>query len=202
MDRFPSLRGAWECLPAILRAGLVSAGFDTPEVFRMGWDGPQEEAEDIARGCGGDEGDAGALMELWVLTATPAKAVISRAASFSMPEAVVAVEAAAQKRERESAPLSLPPKHPRVRSNIDSGWPLVLRGKKDLEGSPQARLEAEARARGRALDMLLALIRQAELPVVAAFKDHGSSEGLLEVIGHGRRARTIEKRVRAWKKAA
>ena len=202
MDRFPSLRGTWNGLLAILRASLASAGLGSPEVFRMGWDGTQAEAEELARESGGTEGDAEALMALWVLTSGPAKAMISRDAYLSMPEAVVATSAAARKRELACADVPTSSKRPRVHTITDHRWPVNLRGRKDLEGNPQARAEAETRARSRALESLLALVQQAGLPVVSAFKGSGSADGLLEVIGHGRRARTIEKRVRAWKKAA
>ena len=92
MDRYPSLREVWSGLPSLLRAGLVSSGMDSPEVFRNAWDGSVGEAGEIAEACGGQEGAVEGLVALWGLCERPAASVVNRLANFQACEATAAVE--------------------------------------------------------------------------------------------------------------
>ena len=165
MDRFPSLREAWSSLPELLRVGLVGAGFDAPDVFRLAWDGSATEAGELASACGGVVGDVSALISLWNLCELPARALAGRAADFALPDAVVAVEKAAQKREQDREQAMPEPKRPHVRSCTDSRWPVMLRSNLEHEGDPRARAKAEAASRHKALLALRTLVVEAGLPI-------------------------------------
>ena len=91
---------------------------------------------------------------------------------------------------------------PSFRSSHRLGWPTKPKGNKELEGDPQARLKADTRARDSALAELMDLVMHAGLPVAAALGKGANASALQEVIGHGKRASTISKRVRAWRKAS
>ena len=121
MDRVPTQRLDSGALPDLLRASLVGAGSEAPDVFRMAWDGSDSEAKEIAVGCGGTADDVLALMNLWLLCDQPARATIARGAVFAaLSEAAVAVVNAGAKRGREARHEKEVIKHLRIHPHIDT----------------------------------------------------------------------------------
>ena len=74
-----------------MRAGLVAAGLDSPEVFRLAWDGSQAEAIELAVSCGGHGGVAEVLMEWWEAARMPSSIAVSRMVNFGPADAVLAI---------------------------------------------------------------------------------------------------------------
>ena len=200
MGAFPSLAYVWEHVPPLMRAGLVAAGLDSPEVFRLAWDGSHAEALELAASCGGQGGDAEIIMELWEAVRVPSKIVVTRMATFDASDAVLAIS---ENRKRKAAHVehSTSASSPPVLSVTDRRWPIKLGAGSRFEGGPHARHRAERDARSKALLALAQLVRDAKLPVVTVISESDPS-ALLECIGHGRRARTIMKRARGWQKAS
>ena len=61
MHASPSLACGWEHVPPLLRAGLVAAGLDSPEVFWLASDSSHTEGLELAVACGGQ----GVMWKCW-----------------------------------------------------------------------------------------------------------------------------------------
>ena len=215
MDR-GATAGAWNALPVALRTSLGHHGMDDPVLFISLFAGAEDDVVDnIIEDYGGKGlGDEARLdvreqlLALRDLAGPASKRGSARRASFSTPMAVAEVTRNAREHKRARAEevilqqaASLPMATvPEPRGEPQS-WPTKLRRSLALAGDPAARRKAEDSERHRWAHELAALIEEASLPLAVIAGETQNRESVMLRAAQGRRASTLRRRVRDWRKA-
>jgi len=206
--RYDAARAA---LPDDLRAALDAAGLARAGVLARAFDGQPAEAVKLAREllprAGPQElADSGIELQLLRDVALPeAESARRRFANLDPSEVMVGyLEGLVAKRRRlEEGGVAA------AIREADAAWrPAVRPGRFRLKGDarlaaasgPTARADAEAVERARWRDALVDLVVEAGGPIVEATAGTAEPRKALAAAAGGRRARTLAKRVRAWKR--
>jgi hypothetical protein len=206
-----TLREALSRAPPALRTALEVAGATSPGVVRGLTDGTpsglRELVRDLLPGTTvADQAAMEASMRLLFEVAAPEAAQDRRRFEYLDPGFIVqeVLGRTAAKRARvDRAGVS------EALREADAAWkPAVrparfrLRGDARLAAAsgPTARADAEAGERARWIAELLVLIKEVGGPIVEATRASADPDRALSAVAGGRRARTLGKRVCAWRK--
>jgi len=206
-----SVAQALELVPSQLRAALAAAGATSPGVLRGLCDGSQSDAEALANSLlpGQPASERAATVEslLW-LTAIAAPEAASRRRRFAHMDAGSIIQEVLESAAAKAARIE----HERVEVEArgsEASWrpavrPARFRLRADARlaaaAGPAARAEAEAAERDKWKAALVSLIQEAGGPVVEATRHAADPVLALGAAAGGRRARTLSKRVGAWRR--
>ena len=205
----PGALAFWERLSPQVRASVVAQGVASPLLFRHWFDGTVEEARELVEELGGVGSDAECLCSIWAAVRVSAGAECRREATFTIPEAAAHVALTVRKRGRASSSphtgfafkaLDVVPK--RARSRAGESWPVVVRRTGEIEGDPNARSNREDKLRGKWLSALKDLVWPSGLPVVGFASELSDPSAVMGLLGNGRRAGAIRRRVLDRKRVA
>ena len=206
--RYEAARAA---LPDALRAALDVAGLARAGVLLRAFADEPAEAVALARELLPRSGPAElarageALLHLREVAAPEAEAARRRFANLDPSEVMVGFLAGVAEKRRRIADVDV---KAAIRES-DAAWrPAVRPGRFRLKGDarlaaatgPTARADAEAAERTRWRDALVDLVLEAGGPIVAATAATADPRQALAAAAGGRRARTLAKRVRAWRR--
>ena len=203
MSSVHPLATVWVQLSSGVRAGLVARGLDTALVFHAALDGSVEDTSDLVRDCGGTDEDVPLLLQLWEMAERPAGRGLRSIAHTPVVARAVSQTLAARKREfaeacaHTDATATDQPLH-----SCHASLPVSLKRSRALEGDPQARQKAEDARRQHWILQLRELVHASKLPVVELAAASSSPTAVLAVIGQGKRASTLRRRILDWRKAA
>ena len=195
--------------PADLVMALRARGWDRPELLRrLGVDDEWDTVVDELVPQLSLEAKSEYVANLMLLAgaaARPGTCEVNRAASFTNEEVAsyVTLSKRASKRARQTVTLQeavqLPPGGDEVTASaMVARWPGQTRRKEVAGDAPRASKEAADRAKWVLRAAAFAV--EAELPVISLMQAPGDIAAVAKVIGQGRRARTIYRRITDWKK--
>jgi len=215
-------RRAWAELDPGLRRALVAGGADTAAGLARITDGTWQDALEAVRelatpgAAGAERGppDAERLREaqwageLLLLQDVASGAAAADGAEFAarraedieaahellLRDGPGELEQAARLETRKRALSYAPPAPPRRRRRLATDLEL------EEEAGPAARETAEERRRAQQIEALAELLREAEAPVVQVSLAAAKPERVLAAAAGGRRARTLEKWLGAWRR--
>jgi len=206
--RYEAARAA---LPGDLRAALDSAGLARAGVLMRAFTGEPAEAVKLARELQPRAGPpelarAGeALLRLREVAVPEAEAARRRFAYLDPSVVMTGYLAGVAEKRRRIEDVDVVAA---IRES-DAAWrPAVRPGRFRLKGDarlaaaagPTARADAEAAERARWREALVDLVVEAGGPIVAATANTADPRKALAAAAGGRRARTLAKRVRAWRR--
>jgi len=198
-------------LPAVLREALVAAGATAPGTLLNLCDGSLEDTEQtvdlLLPGLSAAERATALEGLIWIMGVAAPEAAQRRRRFAHMDPGVllqghlegVALKQARAERMRVNEEVR----------NADATWrpavrPARFRIRADARlaaaAGPAAREEAEQAERRRWKEVLVGLIREAGGPVVEATRGSRDPDAALAAAAGGRRARTLAKRVGAWRR--
>lgn len=210
----PVVRKALDDLPVELRKGLAEWDLAEPALIRALFDGSEEAAmEVVGQLLPGLDVEtlvaySESLVKLWDACAEPAARRVRQFASASITEgevrACIREKDRLSQRARASARAGsmlerITPPPPGTRQL--GKWPSRLRRDMALAGNERAREEAEAKDRERWRTALADIILEAGLPLAQMAEGAASPASFLRQAAQGRRATTLRKRVRDWRRA-
>jgi len=213
----PSPGGSWSVaralgvIPPPLRRALEEAGATAPGVLRGLCDGSRGDADVVTGtllpGLGADE-HAGMVDALLWLISLAAPEAASRRRRFANLDAGEIIQGVLEGSAAKAARVALDRVEAEARG-ADASWrpamrPARFRLRTDARlasaSGPAARAEAESAERDKWKAELVSLIREAGGPVVEATRHSAAPELALGAAAGGRRARTLCKRVGAWRR--
>ena len=205
----------WQALPDSLQANMLRHGLHEADVFRSLFTEGDVGADEIMRDfCDpqpvGD--DIVVIRERLLLLRDVSGGAASRAsarrASFSTVEAAAAVTVSERKRKAEGQTVcfaagaaSLTPASMPAPQGEPDKWLTRLRRSLALAGDPSGRRKAEDSERQRWASEVAAIVEEAKLPSAQVAEGMHSKETALLRAARGRRASTLRRRVRDWRKA-
>jgi hypothetical protein len=200
-------------LPEELRHALGECGVDEAALVRSLFDGGELEALEIVRQLlPGLEVEkvvelSAALVGLWDACAEPAARRVRQLASSSVTEEEVKARILERVRLASRtltggvwATLERA-KLPQPGSRQLGRWPTRPRRDLAAAGCEQAREKAEIKERERWLVELTSIVREARLPLALLAEKSPNPEAVLRRGAQGRRAATLRKRLRDWRRA-
>jgi len=206
-----SVERALAMVPSALREALASAGATAPGVLRGLCDGTHADAALLASsllpGLPARENAVVVESILWLVQVAGPEAA-TRRRRFAHLEAGTIVQEVLEGAAAKQARQVLDQVEVEVRG-AEAGWrpavrPARFRLRADARlasaSGPSARAEAEQLERERWKSELVALILEAGGPVVEATRHSSNQPQALAAAAGGRRARTLCKRVGAWKR--
>jgi len=199
---------ALAALPDCLRAALADAGLRRPGVFLRAFAGDDEDAREFAklllpRAEPAEIAEASSMLLELRVAATPEAERALR--SFAHLEPGVIMEGFLAERQAKARRVV----DVEVLRASDATWkPAVRPGRYRLRGDarlaaatgPAARAEAESTEREVWREALVDLLLEAGGPIVEATRDSSQQRKALAAAAGGRRARTLAKRVRSWRR--
>ena len=194
----------WSQLSSQLQYALVSEGLDNPSYFCRLFCGPSAEVAALGQEMGGVDGEGELLLQIRVALSSLAAAGHPRAANFTMPEAAAHAHLLSAKRSRVGilgAETKVLQAAVAIKSSKES-WPTGQRRSSDLVWLANARQVKEERTRDKWLVHLHHIVMVSSLPVVHISSQLSDPSMILHIIGKGRRAATIRRRVLDWRSFA
>ena len=198
-------------IPVPLRDALTAAGATAPGTLKGLCDGSQGDAEktvdSLLPGLAAEERAVAVASLLWVVEIAKPEAAASRRRYAHMEAGEIiqeVLEGAVAKRaraEQEAVELEV--------RGAESVWkpavrPARFRLRTDARvaaaAGPAARADAEQLERSRWKEALVGLIREAGGPIVEATRCAAAPDAALAAAAGGRRARTLAKRIGAWRR--
>ena len=197
----PRLAALWSTLSEPLRTIFAVHGITSAAVFRNLFRGSLQEAREVSQEFGGGAGDAPVLVEVWEALAAAKAAELRRIGDMPVATMVVAAEAVGKKRQLASLIADSPAESPAdAAEHHVAAWPGRLRRDSQLEGDPRARAKAEEARRDKWVAELVMVVESLGLRVVRVAAEMRVPNALTKLLGRGRRASTIRRRVLDWHK--
>ena len=202
---------ALERVPAALRDALVAAGATAPGTIRGLCDGSRADAERtldaLLPGLAAEERAVALAGFLWIVEIAKPEAAAGRR-RFAYLEAGTIVQEVLEGAEAKRARAAQEAIELEVRG-AEAVWkpavrPARFRLRADARmaaaAGPAARADAEQSERARWKEALVVLIREAGGPIVEATRRAADQSAALAAAAGGRRARTLAKRIGAWRR--